>query len=201
MGGCLAGLKRMCGGESFFLNTFRNESAGPACVAINPNFPSKVIPIDLSKSGPIHAHPGLYIAHLGDVNITYKFVRNPLAGCFGGSGFLLLKLTGTGTVFMSGGGQIMEKILAPGEVLLADTQAIVAFAGTVEYNVRTVGGCLTCCCGGEGLFNTQLTGPGLVVLQSMSLDKLRKAIGVYTSAAAAGASAGAGAGAAAARGV
>ena len=75
----------------------------------------------------------------------------------------------------------MEKVLAPGEPLLVDSSSMVAFSDTVHYDVRRTGGCLICCCGGEGLFNTCLTGPGLVIVQTMSRDRLRQAIGAYSS--------------------
>ena len=73
----------------------------------------------------------------------------------------------------------MEKVLAPGEVLLVDTHSLVGYAESVTYDVRTTGGCITCCCGGEGLFNTFLVGPGLVIVQSMSQLRLRQAVGAY----------------------
>jgi uncharacterized protein (AIM24 family) len=81
-------------------------------------------------------------------------------GCCGGSGFFLLEIRGTGTVFMLGGGSIMEKILTEKETLLVDSHSLVAFTESVHFDVRTAGGCTAMCCGGEGMFNTALTGPG-----------------------------------------
>lgn len=196
-GGCCNGMKRTLGGESFFRNKYTNKNQMPACVTLAPSFPAKIIPIDLSRSGEVMVNPGLYLAHIGDVHVTFHFVKNLMAGCFGGSGFLLLKIKGTGTVFLNGGGTIMEKILAPGEVLLMDTDALVGFAGSANYSVQTTGGCITCCCGGEGLFNTKITGPGLVMVQSMPLRRLQESIAPH--AAAQGAAAGAAAGASAAQ--
>lgn len=114
-------------------------------------------------------HPGLYFAHIGDVHVTFRFVRNIGAACCGGGGFLLLKLSGTGVVFLNGGGTIMEKFLAPGEKLLVDTNSLVAFAETAQYflyltlryGIKQINGFLNCCFGGEGCFNTEVTGPGI----------------------------------------
>jgi len=102
----------------------------------------------------------------------------------------LLKVTGTGIVFINGGGiklslimnltpflgTIMEKILAPGEVLQIDTGSVVGFAESCKYEVKMIGGCMNCCCGGQGLFNTQIVGPGLVITESMALTRLRAAL-------------------------
>ena len=178
VGGFMRGMKRVLGGESFFRNTYTNMGSAPACISLTPDFPAKIIPVDLSRSGTVHVTPGGYVAHIGEVNITFKFVRKVMAGCFGGGGFLLLKITGTGTVFLAGGGTIMEKILAPSEVLLVDTESLVGFSESADYDVKTTGGCVTCCCGGEGLFNTKITGPGLVIIQSMSKHRLIKSLGI-----------------------
>ena len=195
IGGLGLGVRRVLGGESLFRNKYVNTANVPVCVTLGPSFPAKLIPIDLSRSGTFVASPGLYVGHIGDVHITYRFVRNILAGCFGGAGFLLLKLTGTGTVFLNGGGSVMEKVLAPQEKLLIDTSSLVGFAESAEYNVKSTGGCLACCCGGEGMFNTEITGPGLVIIQSMSLERMKSSLGVYA-AAARGTAGGAAAGAA-----
>ena len=93
VGGLGAGFKRALGGESFFRNTYRNTGQHPACIALSSNFPSKIIPVDLSRSGPLSVSPGLYLAHLGDVQITFKFVRNVMAGCFGGSVSVFFRTT------------------------------------------------------------------------------------------------------------
>ena len=66
-----------------------------------------------------------------------------------------------------------HKTLAPGETLLVDTNSLVSWEDSVEFDVRTTGGCCTCCCAGEGLFNTKLTGPGEVFLQSYSHGKFK----------------------------
>ena len=70
----------------------------------------------------------------------------------------------------------MEKILAPGEKLQISTECLVGFAETAKYEVVMIPGCFNCCCGGEGLFNTQIVGPGLVIVESMALGRLRKAV-------------------------
>lgn len=197
VGGFTTGVKRSLGGESFFRNNYTNNGSSAESITVTPSFPAKIIPIELEKSGPIHVSPGLYLGSIGDVTVTFKFVRNVLAGCFGGGGFLLLRIKGTGTVFLEAGGTIMEKILAPEEELLVDTNSLVGFSETAKYGVQRVRGCLTCCCGGEGLFNTKITGPGLVIVQSMSQTRLRQALFMGAGGANSGGSGGGGEGGAA----
>lgn len=104
MGGCF---KRCLGGESMFQIIWTNKGQGHADIALAPTYPAKIIPIDLGKNGPITLHPGSYLAHLGNVHLTYKFVRNLGAMCCGGAGMLLLKVTGNGIVFINGGGEFI----------------------------------------------------------------------------------------------
>jgi uncharacterized protein (AIM24 family) len=78
-GGCCNGCKRTCAGESFWRNTYTNKGQTPAAVCLAPAFPSKIFPLDLSKSGTLVAHPGLYLGHLGDVQVTFRFISNIMA--------------------------------------------------------------------------------------------------------------------------
>ncbi len=96
------------------------------------------------------------------------------SGFFGGEGFILEKLTGPGTVFIHGGGDFVEFTLAAGEVLQVDTGCVVGFDESVDYDIQLAGGIKTALFGGEGLFLTTLTGPGRVLVQSMTLEKLRR---------------------------
>ena len=82
-------------------------------------------------------------------------------------------IKGDGMAFIGAMGVITHKTLAPGETLLVDTNSLVSWEDSVEFDVRTTGGCCTCCCAGEGLFNTKLTGPGEVFLQSYSHGKFK----------------------------
>jgi uncharacterized protein (AIM24 family) len=95
--------------------------------------------------------PDMYASQLGNVHVSASCVKNLMAGCFGGAGFLLLQLSGTGTVFITGGGSIIEKYLMPGEELLVDTDSLVAFSHR-RYQVWSVEGLMTCCCGKVGVF-------------------------------------------------
>jgi uncharacterized protein (AIM24 family) len=91
----------------------------------------------------------------------------------GGEGFILEKFTGPGAVFVHAGGDHVDFTLGPGEMLQVQTGHLVAFEPSVNYDVQLIGNIRTAIFGGEGLFLTTLTGPGRVILQSMTLERLR----------------------------
>lgn len=108
------------------------------------------------------------------VSIDIQRARSCLACCCSGLGMVMQKVQGGSWGFLAGHGTILQKHLAAGEIIVVDTVAVVALEPTVEVDVRCVGGCANFCCMGEGVFNTTLTGPGLVILSSMPIDKLRR---------------------------
>ena len=101
------------------------------------------------------------------VSASYKSLpaKSCTACCCGGMPPLIQTLRGEGKAFLNGGGTIAKKELASGETILVDSDAVFAFQDGVGYDVKTVGGCMTCCFGGEGCFNTELTGPGVIYVQ------------------------------------
>jgi uncharacterized protein (AIM24 family) len=108
--------------------------------------------------------------------MNIAFVKKLGAGFFGGEGFILQKLTGPGTVFIHAGGDQVEFNLQAGEMLQVDTGCVVGFEESVNYDIQFVGGIKTAIFGGEGLFLATLTGPGKVIVQSMTLEKLRRGL-------------------------
>lgn len=173
--GSLGGVAaRALTGESMFKNTFTNVTNTLAGAAFTPSYPAKIIPIDLQRSGTIITMPGCYFAHLGQVMMNVTL--NLRSGFLTGKGLLLQKISGSGIVFVTGGGTIMEKYLQPGEVLVCDSDCLVAYSETCNYSTELVKGCFTCCCGGEGLFLTTIAGPGLVIVASLSKRRLQLAI-------------------------
>jgi uncharacterized protein (AIM24 family) len=109
---------------------------------------------------------------LGEVDISIAFTKRIGAGFFGGEGFILQKLEGTGLTFLHSGGTILPMTLAAGERLRVDTGCLVALDPTVDYDIVRVGGIKTSLFGGEGLFFAALTGPGRVWLQTLPFSRL-----------------------------
>ena len=111
---------------------------------------------------------GAFLCAESNVDVSVAFTKRFSAGLFGGEGFILQKATGNGYVFLEIDGDIIQKELAPGEVLKVNTGNVVALEPSVSYEVETVKGLGNLFLGGEGLFLTKLVGPGKVILQSQN---------------------------------
>ncbi len=172
-GGIFSGLKRMVTGESFFITSFANAGQGKSHVAFGAPYPGKIIPLDLKQlGGSFLCQKDSFVCAAEGIDIDIAFTKRLGAGLFGGEGFILQKLTGDGLAFVHAGGTIIPKELKQGETLRVDTGCLVAFAPTVEYDIKLVGGFKNALFGGEGLFLASLTGPGLVYIQSLPLSRL-----------------------------
>jgi uncharacterized protein (TIGR00266 family) len=165
-------LKRTVTGESLFMTYFRSTGEGE--VGFAGNYPGRVDTFNLAPGQSVLAQRDTFIMAQTSVTLNVAMVKKIGAGIFGGEGFILQKLTGPGTVFIHGGGDFINFDLKPGESLQVDTGCIVAFDESVSYDIQFVGGIKTAIFGGEGLFLATLTGPGRVIVQSMTLEKLRR---------------------------
>jgi uncharacterized protein (TIGR00266 family) len=164
-GGVFGALKRsVLGGESFFLNTFRASQAGEVTLA--PSLPGDICDLDL-RGQSLYAQSGAYIASSPGIEVDTKW--GGAKTFFSKEGFFLLKISGTGKVFLSSYGAIHEIDLLAGQNYIVDTGHMVAFADGVGYRVRRVGGLKSTLFSGEGLV-CELTGPGKIMIQSRSAD-------------------------------
>lgn len=170
-------VKRKLMGESLFLTYFRSSAVGE--VGFAGSYPGRIQPFDLRAGQSILVQRDSFIAAQSTATLDIALVKRLGAGFFGGEGFILEKLTGPGTVFIHGGGDFVDFTLGPGEVLQIDTGALVAFEETVQYDIELAGGIRTAFFGGEGLFLATLRGPGRVIVQSMTLAKLRRELAPY----------------------
>lgn len=164
-GGASKAASRMLSGESPSLTRVTANREGARCLLSN-NQPGKLVTWDLDKGGII-CTPGSFVAALGDVDIDVTVARSAGAAFFGGAGLFLQKLSGSGIAIVHGAGDFIERQLAPGEKVLVSTGNLAVFSANVSYDIRRTGGCLKSIFGGEGLFMTELTGPGWVMLQSL----------------------------------
>jgi uncharacterized protein (TIGR00266 family) len=165
--------KRLLTGESLFMTVFLNQGQGKKSVAFGAPFPGKIVPMHLSElGGEIIVQKDSFLAAARGVSIGIAFQKRLGAGFFGGEGFIMQRLTGDGWAFIHAGGTVVEKVLAPGEVLRVDTGCIVGFQSQIDYNIEFVGKIKSALFGGEGLFFATLRGPGKVWLQSLPLSRL-----------------------------
>jgi len=176
------GLKRMLTGESFFITNFTHRGEGKGHVAFGAPYPGKVIPLDLSKlGGRFLCQKDAFLCAARGIEVEVAFTQKLGAGIFGGEGFILQRLEGDGMAFVHVGGTIVEKKLAPGEVMRVDTGCLAAFSESVDYDIKMVKGFKNALFGGEGLFLATLRGPGLVYLQSLPFSRLADRIVAATS--------------------
>jgi uncharacterized protein (TIGR00266 family) len=168
----LGAIRRTVTGESLFVTFFRANGAGE--VGFAGAYPGKIQAFDLAAGQSLMAQRDAFLFAQPGVQLSVAFVKKLGAGFFGGEGFILERLTGPGMVFVHAGGDFVEFMLAPGEGIQVETGCIVAFDESVDYDIQFVGGIKTAIFGGEGMFLATLTGPGKVVLQSMTLQKMRR---------------------------
>jgi uncharacterized protein (TIGR00266 family) len=168
----IGAFKRKLMGESLFFTHFQ-ANAGAGEVGFAGHYPGKIQVFDLPPGQTIMVQRDGFLFAQSTVSLDIALVRRLGAGLLGGEGFILQKLTGPGLVFVHAGGDHVDFTLAPGETLQVQTGHLVAFEPTVNYDIQMVGSIRTALFGGEGLFLTTLTGPGRVILQSMTLERLR----------------------------
>ncbi len=174
-GGLGKSIGRMFAGESLFMATYTAQKSG-ANIAFASTVAGEILPVDVGNCGGLICQKGSFLCAQPSVNLSVAFTKKISAGLFGGEGFILQDITGSGMVFLEIDGNKVEKELAPGEVLKVDTGNIVAFEKTVSYEIETVKGIKNIFLGGEGLFLTKLVGPGKVILQTQNFNEFASRI-------------------------
>lgn len=180
-GGLSGAIKRVMTKESFFLAKFTCES-GTGLVGFAESLPGKIKIITIPAGKSFIAERGAYLCSESGVNIDFQFAKIG-AAFFGGEGFILQKLTGPGNVFLHAVGDLVEYNLEKGQTIQVSTSHLVGFDPTVTYDIQRPGGIKTSLFGGQGIFLARLTGPGRVILQSMTKEKLSAELGISPHAA------------------
>lgn len=158
---------RMVTGESLMLNTY--TASAPGEIAFASSFPGSIVAYTVTPDRPIMAQKGAFLASVGNINMTVGFNKKVGGGFFGGEGFLMQKFEGDGIVFFEIDGSTVEYDLQPGQVKIVDTGYLAVMDASVTLDIEMVKGLKNMVFGGEGLFNTTLTGPGHIVLQTMPI--------------------------------
>ena len=169
--------KRKLMGESLFLTYFYSQTPGE--IGFAGSYPGRIQAFELGNGQSVFVQRDSFLVAQSTTQLNIAFVKRLGAGFFGGEGFILEKLTGPGTVFIHAGGDFVEFTLGAGESLQVDTGSIVAFDEGVDYDIQFVGGIKTALFGGEGLFLATLRGPGRVIVQSMTLEKMRRELAPF----------------------
>jgi uncharacterized protein (TIGR00266 family) len=172
-GGLMKGLGRMMTGESMFINKY-TALRDNVYIAFASSFPGEIIAYDIGANGPVIAQKRAFLASETGVDINIAFRKK--GGFFGGEGFIMQKLSGQGIVFLEIDGAVIKFDLRPGEVIKVDTGHVAMHTESVRYEVEMIKGAVNMLFGGEGMFNTVLTGPGTVWLQTMPAANIAASI-------------------------
>ena len=174
-GGLGKALGRMFGGESLFQNTYTAEG-GPGMIAFASSFPGAIRAVEITPNMPVIAQKSAFLAATPGVDLSIHFQKKVGAGFFGGEGFIMQKLSGRGMAFAEVDGELVEYTLGPGQQMIVDTGNVLGFERTVAIDIQQVKGLKNKFFGGEGFFNTVLTGPGKIWLQTMPISGVAMSI-------------------------
>ncbi len=166
---------RMFSGESIFQNRYTAQG-GPGMIAFASSFPGSIRALEIDEQHPVVVQKRGFLASEAGVELSVFFKKKVASGLFGGEGFIMQKLSGRGLAFVEIDGSVVEYDLAPGQKLITSTGQVALMDATCTMDVQTVKGVKNVLFGGEGLFNTVITGPGRVVLQTMPLTNFAGAI-------------------------
>lgn len=179
-GGIGKAFGRMFSGEAMFQNTYTAQG-GPGMISFASSFPGSIRVIELTPGREVVVQKSGFLASEPGVQLSIFFQKKAGAGFFGGEGFIMQKLSGTGTAFVEIDGHAVEYELAPGQQMVVDTGYLAMCDVTCSIDIQSVKGVKNVLFGGEGLFNTVVTGPGKVVLQTMPISSFASALGPFFS--------------------
>ena len=174
-GGAGKAIGRMFSGESIFQNVYTPVS-GSGMIAFASSFPGAIKAVEIAPDKPIICQKSAFLAATSGVDLSVHFQKKIAAGFFGGEGFILQKLSGSGIAFLELDGSVVEYTLERGQRMVVDTGNLAIADATVDISVETVKGVKNVLFGGEGLFNTVLTGPGKITLQTMPFSKFAQSV-------------------------
>ena len=161
-------------GESMFQNIY--TARGDGMITFGSSFPGQIKAVDIGPGREMILQKNAFLAAEAGVEFSIHFNKKLGPGFFGGEGFILQRLSGSGTAFVEIDGALVEYELGPGERLVVDTGNVAGFTPGVEMDIQQVPGLKNKLLGGEGLFHTILTGPGRVWLQTMPICNVAASI-------------------------
>ncbi len=177
-GGIFGALKRVAGGGSLFMTEYCAQgSAGN--VAFAAKIPGHILPVEVSAGQTYMVHRHGFLCGTPGVELSAGFQQSLGAGVFGGNGFILQKLSGTCHAWVELGGETVIRDLAAGETLRVHPGHVGMFEGSVQFEITRIKGISNMLFGGDGIFLAELTGPGRVWLQSLTLSNLAHALSPY----------------------
>ena len=177
-GGFGKALGRMFAGEKIFQNIYTAQG-GEGLIAFASSFPGSIVPFEIGPGKEMIFQKRAFLAGEMGVQLSVHFNKKIGAGLFGGEGFVLQRVSGHGIAFAEFDGHVVQYELQPGQTIVVDTGNLAAMEPSVNMEIQTVPGVKNALFGGEGLFNTVLTGPGRVWLQTMPISSVAAVLKPY----------------------
>lgn len=169
---------RMFSGESIFLNEYTAEG-GRGTIAFASSLPGRIIPFEVTPGNGIIVQKGGFLAMEKGLDLSVYFQKRLGGALFGGEGFIMQRISGSGMVFVEIDGYCKEYDLAAGETIILDTGYLAAMSESCTMDIEPVRGAKNIFFGGEGLFHTRVSGPGKVYVQSMPLMQIAQRLSPY----------------------
>lgn len=167
-------------GESMFQNIYKPNN-GNGFIAFGSSFPGVILPFQIAPGKEIIAQKSAFLASETGVQLSVYFQKKLGVGFFGGEGFIMQRLSGNGIVFIEVDGALQEYDLAEGQSLLVDTGNLAAMEATCHMEIQQVKGLKNKMLGGEGFFNTVVSGPGKIWLQTMPISAVASSLSPFFS--------------------
>lgn len=164
-------------GESMFQNIY--TAMGDGMITFGSSFPGRIMPVEIRPGNDFILQKSAFLASETGVELSIYFTKKFGAGFFGGEGFIMQRLSGNGIAFAEIDGDLVEYSLAPGQQMVVDTGNVAGFDSSVKIDIQKVPGVKNMIFGGEGLFNTILTGPGRIWLQTMPIVNIAGALSPF----------------------
>ena len=177
-GGVGKALGRIFTGEALFQNVF-TATGGAGMIAFASSFPGAIRAVEITPDRPVIAQKSAFLAATRGVDLSVHFQKRTAAGLFAGEGFIMQRISGSGLAFFEIDGSAVEYTLRPGQQLIVDTGNLALCDASVGIDVQPVRGAKNMLFGGEGLFNTVVTGPGRITLQTMPMNSFAAAVARY----------------------
>ncbi len=169
---------RMFSGEALFQNRY-TAMGSRGMITFASSFPGNITAFQITPQCPMIVQKSGFLASESTVELSIFFQKKFGSGIFGGEGFIMQKLSGNGIAFVEFDGNVVEYELAPGQQLIVDTGYVAAMTASCSMDIQTVPGVKNMLFGGEGVFNTVITGPGKVYLQTMPIPQVAGALRPY----------------------
>ena len=162
---------RALSGESGFQNVYTARGGG-GLIAFTSSYVGNILAVEITPEKPVIIQKRAFLASTPDVNMEVFFQKKIGTALFGGEGFIMQKLSGSGTVFLELDGSVINYTLQPGQQMLISTGHLAMMDATISMDIQQIKGVKNVLFGGESLFNTAVTGPGTVTVQTMPISNL-----------------------------